>query len=593
MRRLLWLLSLALALTATASAQRFEWRDVVQQVEILRDGRVLVEDERTLWTSSDFGEAFICVRLATGERLTLLEGSGAVSPGPPAEALTQRCEDGSQGVEMVVRQQQRVSERRVRFVYQLDGTLDYYSDVVQWYWDILEREHPPIRGYRLEIAIPGPMAEPYDAFVHRYHNPELPRVALSEDRSRLTVAFERIPDGDGVEIRYLMDPALFDERGSAPGLERLLRDEARIAGLDAARRSPWWLALPLTFLGWLGWRMMGAHQRYGKEPDTSASMLYPFEPPADRPPAATALMLSQHSKNYQHAFHATVMDLARRGYGTFDTQGRKFNMHLDLDKDTSELLPFEREVLDYLKRAAQTGTGGLFRKREVRPEYLDFQELKAYSQSNMSRFMEHWSKDLKAWLERQLGGPLLDPKSQRVAWSWAGVAFLGAAASGLGAALTLGAAQLGFVIAIFISFALIFAAIFGLVAWRKEIAPEVYGWQGFRRTLSDYTRMKGAPDDFFMLWDRYYCYAAAMGVAERFLNNLQRAAPLRHLDEGALMSRAAWMGASTASTQNFSNFSRSISSLSSALSAASASASSGGSSSGGGGGGGGGSSGGR
>jgi uncharacterized membrane protein len=98
--------------------------------------------------------------------------------------------------------------------------------------------------------------------------------------------------------------------------------------------------------------------------------------------------------------------------------------------------------------------------------------------------------------------------------------------------------------------------------------------------------MKDAPPDFFGLWDRYYVYAAALGVAERYLKTLQRVAPARGFDEGQMARQAAWLGVSNAS--DLGSMSRSISSLSSALARSGASASSGGSSSGGGGGGGGG-----
>ena len=192
-------LAMAFLLLAGLSFARFEWRDVVQDVRILPDGGVEIRDERTLWTTQDFGEAFLCVHLRSSERLNLLEGETvALSPGPNAIGLTQPCDGGT---EVVVRQDARVSERRVRFAYRLDGTVDAYSDVVQWYWNILERDRPVVLGYQLRVTAPGPMHAPFDAFVMRYDNPEEPIVRLSPDRSVLEVTFERVPVGDGVEIR--------------------------------------------------------------------------------------------------------------------------------------------------------------------------------------------------------------------------------------------------------------------------------------------------------------------------------------------------------------------------------------------------------
>ncbi len=111
-----------------AVAQRYEWRDVEQRVEILANGEVIIDDTRTLWTDGDFGEAFIEIRRTPEQAVELLAGSGAVSAGPPAEAYQQAVEGGQ---ELVVHQQERVSERRVRFHYRLTGSLDLYSDVVQ------------------------------------------------------------------------------------------------------------------------------------------------------------------------------------------------------------------------------------------------------------------------------------------------------------------------------------------------------------------------------------------------------------------------------------------------------------------------------
>lgn len=154
------LLLLAGAL-GSAYAQDFRWLDVRQQVTVQPDGAVIVRDERTLSTRGDFGEAFICVALAPGQTLTLLEG-GALSPGPAAEALQQPCEEG-EGQEVVLRQAERVAERRVFFTYRLEGTLEAYSDVVAWYWEILERDRPP------STATPSPSPPPA-----RWPNPTTP-----------------------------------------------------------------------------------------------------------------------------------------------------------------------------------------------------------------------------------------------------------------------------------------------------------------------------------------------------------------------------------------------------------------------------------
>ena len=573
-----------------ALAQEYRWSDVEQNVTIRPDGVVEVDDRRTLTAlSGDFGEAFICLDLERGQRVELLPDSGAVSPGPAAQAYSQRCEEG-EGTELVVRNDRRVRERRVRFHYLLHGSVDAYADVVQWYWEILERGHVGIRDYRLVVEAPGPMEFPYDAFVHRFGNQELPTVRLSDDRSRLQVEFDRIPQGEGVEIRYLMDPALFTISGERDRMEALLRDEARIAGIQSVRRSPIWGVLGAVVLFGLGLGVYGAYRRHGSEPDLPA-MRYPFEPPADLPPAAVSALLSQrfNAGSMGNAFSATVMDLARRNFGSFTGDGRKFSMRLVPASEVGSnghLEPFEEEVLAYLRGAARPGD----------PHGLEFEELKRYSERRGARFISAWAQGVRSWIEKRMGGPLTTAESRAASVRWTLLSVLGGAGLFGLSTVVLGPARGALVVFAVLAVALAAVSLFALLRWRPEVAEQVYGWQGFRRTLADYTRMKDAPDDFFMLWDRYYCYAAALGVAERFLKNLRRAAPLRGLDEAQLASRGAWLTGDPArfsSVSDLSSVTRSISSLSSALSSASASASSGGSSSGGGGGGGGGSSGGR
>ena len=216
---------------STVLANEYEWRDVVQTVDIQANGDVIVTDERTLWTDEDFGEAYICIRLDAGQTLTLLEDSGSLS-GHDANAFQQNCESGASGQELVVKHPYRINEGRVRFHYRLENTVDFYSDVVQWFWNISGTEDSRITGYSLTVNIPGSMTEPFNAYVHRYSNPEKPLVRLSSDRSQLMVQFEKIPVGNGVEVAYLMNPALFSKKGTMPGFEQALERELKTAGLQ-------------------------------------------------------------------------------------------------------------------------------------------------------------------------------------------------------------------------------------------------------------------------------------------------------------------------------------------------------------------------
>lgn len=688
-------LPLALLLLASAAQAQFSWQEVRQDVTIHRDGSVTVRDERTLRASGgdDFGEAFICVLLEGPQRLVLLDDAGAVDRPGQARAFTQPCEDGSGGTEMVVRYDSRRTSGRVLFHYRLENTLSYYSDAVEWHWQVYDTDSPTARDYRLRVNVPGPMDHPYDAVVYRFGNPEQPLVQLAEDRSRLLVEFDTIPRGHGVEVRWFMDPSLFTDRGSEPGLLQILEEIAsaeniNVAGapvitglslpertdrnsdsvtvtgsalaraarvsavrasvgdainelcsgtdpfectvyglesgdnritvqavdadgritsvtrtvrretlLDEVRRSPLLLVLGVIPLIWLTVNVVRLLREHRDLP--SDGMLYPFEPPSDLPPAAvTSLRSKPGLLADSNGFAATVMDLARRGYLEFSGSGRSFGMYVDREADRQGLLPFEDSVLRFLQGAA-----GLARQSDERGRrFVTNRELSRYGQ-RQTGFMQRWGKDVLDWTRRKLPAgdgsgkaSLVTPESQRAAGR--GVLY-GLLASAVLVVLALLAAEPISVGLLAMAVAAFVIGLFSLGArrWKNDVAREVYGWRGFKRTLTDYTQMRDAPPDFFMLWDRYYVYAAALGVAKRFLANVTKLADERGIATDQLMGRALWLGARPGDLTSLADVASSVnsmtSSLSSALSSAGVSASSGGSSAGGGGGGGGGSSGGR
>ena len=210
----------ALLMASAVVHARFEWRDVVQQVQVLSDGSVVVFDERTLWTDEDYIEAFVCLPIDE-RRLTVLPESGAVSEGPPAEAFSQSCEGGT---EIVVRQDERVSERRVRFAYRIADAVILHGDVAQLQLRTILPSRPPVVGFDLVIEAPGPMEHPYNAFLERLETRYLPRVTFSPDRSRLEVSYDHVPSDALVEVTWLMDPLLFDRTGEGNALDQLLDD---------------------------------------------------------------------------------------------------------------------------------------------------------------------------------------------------------------------------------------------------------------------------------------------------------------------------------------------------------------------------------
>ena len=151
------------------------------------------------------------------------------------------------------------------------------------------------------------------------------------------------------------------------------------------------------------------------------------------------------------------------------------------------------------------------------------------------------------------------------------------------------------------------AGIFGLVVgvglgvgatpilrWSEAAYLEHRRWRNFRRFLVEFSAIEQAPVELLAIWEQYYVYAVALGVAERFLKNVARLAEAKAMP----LAAPAWFAAGSGTTgmaslaesmAGFQSFVANVSSMTSALS--SSSGTGGGFSGGGGGGGGGGSSG--
>ena len=672
-------------LVSTHAFAVFYWDDVEQEFTIQPDGTVRVTDTRTLTgRGEDFGEAFLCIAHPATMSIVLdRTASRAISPGPNASAFSQSCAGGT---ELVVKNDSRVTERRVVFAYEIRNAASYYSDVVEWYWQVLELDRPDIHGYRLTVNFPEPLSEPYDAYVHRYDLSESQlSVRLNPAGNQLNVTYgTRMPSGQGLDIRAFMPPSSFTRTGTTPGLEQLLLDEASFAKLNvpgspvieataprsvridnpqaisgritSTRGTPieavnikvgnapaeacevhsngqftctlnitqrgythfvisaidadefrgtaefrtegqTWLdnvrsstSLALAYAGLIFLALLvyviREYLRVGREPKTMA-MKYQFEPPSDLPGGLALAIQFQNpdGSNMRDSLYATLLDLARRGHLTIEQEGRsKTNITLH-HNEADELREYETALLQFLQPAAN-------------PEgVVTSRALTALMKKRGQTFFPSWVKSLGLALATERGGPVLTEESTKAAnkaLAVSGFALLLLIAGGF----FFNGDPIGvIVIAGVLTGALLVVARITIPAFRPEIAQERAEWLAFKRTLNDYTIMKDAPADFFNLWDHYFIYAAAFGVAAKYLKNIARAAPLHGMDEKQMMASAVWLTRGNRDLSNFSSLTSladTATSISRSLSAATASASSGGSSSGGGGAsGGGGSSGGR
>ena len=375
---------------------------------------------------------------------------------------------------------------------------------------------------------------------------------------------------------------------------------------DAARRHPAAAGPVLLALAWLIQGVARAFRRVGREP-RSTETAPRYTPPREAPPGEVAAMRTQSRQGLatDAIFAATLVDLARRGWVTFEGRDDAFVVVLPprtpatasadgsaRDGSTQDgsaqdgsaqhgptpdgpTPAYERELLAYLSDAAEAD-GGDGRR-------VDREGLQRHA-SGHPAFSEAWAKRVRDAVEARYGGPLTTDVSRAAARGWAIAAGL-TALTGVAYALVVaaGVAAAASVVAAVVAGAIVPVALVALPAWRPDVGREVAAWTAFRRTLRTPELLRDAPDALFERWDHTLAYAIALGVGQPFAKALARVSPDRDLDPTELAARATWMGSDVQGARDVASVAASAAAMSATLSSVGATATSGGAAAGGGG----------
>lgn len=510
--------------------------------------------------------------------------------------------------------QARDTTKRFLLRYRIRGAVQRYSDVAQFYWKAIEDEHAPIEEVRVVIVPPAPSSKLFKVFIHSRAAPG--KLDIHPEFTRAEVQQANIPSDSFVEVRAMLDPAIFAEAPLQEGnrYEQFLEEERRFAEreLQAAKRRERigrvvgaWIALEtpiaiLLCLGMIGY-LIATYSLYGREPELPP-IEYEREPPRDIPPAVVPAILTQSNalpSEVIKGFSATVLEAARLGYlriEEFERQAllglleRKERRYVLTPEGKSLLMgekvqlagrkgrilePFEREVLRVLFFSA--GEGDSVTESELR----QWAEKPSGSKTQMYRFVEKWGKELRRWFEKQYFR-LDDPKSEKALHRFLKNMFV------LGSVGTILTLPVSLFTVLPVS---LFAGVMGALAISRrspEAAREYQRWDAFKRFMTDFSAMREAGAELLPLWERYLVYAVSLGVAQKLIHNLALLA--REYDYQ--WTYPSWYQSASAeaitadSLSGMTNFVENLQSLTSALS--SSTSSGGGFSSGGGGGGGGG-----
>ncbi len=283
----------------------------------------------------------------------------------------------------------------------------------------------------------------------------------------------------------------------------------------------------------------------GREPRTQEVGRYYREPAQVIPPCLVPYAIAQRDPGVSvldQALSATLLDFARRGAVRispgYRVSGEEVRFELLAPPEGASGV--ELELWRLFETAA--GRDRVLRSDELREHFrrnpglasLLSSRLRLFYQDHYGRLLDPNSEHIAAyWGERvvrlgfllvllalplwgfwfvvqgflQMLAAILPGKVGSLAW--VSPVLLGILSGGLGA-LLLGAVGAS-----------------ALLRWEPEALLQAKRWWAYRNFLADFSQMETAPPEHFKLWDYHLVYAAALGVARRYLRNLARLAQQR------------------------------------------------------------------
>jgi uncharacterized membrane protein YgcG len=599
----LWLAGLLFV--TPAAAKSYHYPEIRTRFTLGRDGVVRVEQYRTYRFDGSFSWAYVDLRKQGADDIRW-NRLAELTPDGWRALVPAELSDGGYSLRVRWSFSAADEERTFLLDYWLVGAVRRHADCAEFYWKAIEDEHERVRRSVIEIVPPGPSPDLFKLFVHSRARPGT--LDFDSARSLATVTQEDIPRNSFVEVRALLDAGLFAElpASGVPAYARILAEERRnyvvtsllpvlllvLAGLLL-------LVLPLALL-------IRAYLLHGREPKLDYSAIYEHEPPRPAPPAVVPLITVQQPDKSSSAqalltsLLGNLLALAQRGAVRVaevrEGSKSRYVFRLERPEVAQAGDAFDRQAVDFF--FGHVGGGGA---------EFDDQALKKYGRDHVAEARAAVGEVFDAgmeWWRQVLGSDLVEPTSSRahlrfllaaVLSTLGGGIALGAALGMLGVGSGRGGVALGLVGGALAFFACVAAGL-AIRRWTPAAYLEHRRWGRFRKFLRDFSAIERAPLNLLAIWEQYYVYAVALGVAEEFIGHVVRLAEARGSDlalpawyAGAAVSSGPSVASLGSGLAGFSTFASNLSGMVAAFSTATSSG--GGFSGGGGGGGGGGSSG--
>ncbi len=575
-------------------AKSYFYPKIKTDIYLLPNGDVRICQERTYSFTGSFSWAFIDLKKKGAKDIIFNRLAELTEKGwQDLEAIEVQNNENS----LYLRWHYKAEDEEKTFLldYTILGAVKRYLDVAEFYWKIIEEVHEKISEIEINLFLPEPAPELFKVYIHSRAKPGI--LTFNENRDQAFISQKNIPKDAFVEIRVLASPKIFSLLSQ--------ENEERYQKILAAERKNFFFSflrffvlfplglflmviLPIFFLIFF-------YARYGREPKIVYDGIYEHEPPRLAPPVTLPLILNQNPSKEKirqeiwQGMFASLLDLATKGYITIREvrEGEK-RYYLWQKEKEGEIEPFSREIFKFF-----------FANLSEDKKTFTEERVKGYLKNHSSEvlpFLSHLASRAKSWWELELKSHLLDPRSATAYRIYLSLAIpliiLGAISFGTGlyAIPIFSGSAFPFILIPAVVMIILFT-FWGKVInrWSEPAYLEHKRWLNFKRFLTDFSALSHAPITLLAIWEKYFVYAVALGVAKEFLKNLGKLSE----EKGYPITLPLWYKTETPAPTNlvslsetlthFNNFAQNFTSM---LNSFSSSASSGGGFSGGGGGGG-------
>lgn len=546
------------------------------------DGSVIVRQERTYDFVGSFTYAYLDVLKKGVEDVSFL----GIIDLDTNESLTYDLQEDSTHTKATWYYSANDQVKRFLIVYKIEGAVQRYEDVAEFYWKVIEDSHESIDRLNSYVNLPASSPNLFKVFIHSSASPG--ELNFSKDFKTAIVSMQNIPKDTFVEFRVLANPSIFSgvEQINEKDYENVLNEEKNIfySPVNSFFNEIWVIILlsALPIIAFIYFFL-----KYGRDPKVDYDLTYEQEPPSKVPPMALSNLLEGEETKTEirreaMGLIATIFDLARRGYlEVMEEKKKRFlglgesteQVFIRTKKDTSKLEDFEKDILSFLFSC------GSDKKRVTSSQIVKYCRSNPYKIKDK---IEDIDEEARKWFEKKYF-PITEKISSDIKKKFTAVMLVYL----LGIIVYFSFSfNFYLIFPMFITVLILFSSVM-ITRRTYNSALEVKKWKAFKKYISDFSAMKDAPITLLKIWDEYLIYAIALGVAQKMLENLKELS----IETGRSIAAVSWyhgispIPGKTISPEAISGF---INNLSHTVNALNSSTSVGGGFSGGGGGGGGG-----